>query len=139
MKATANKLLMVGSGKRKTAVAKVKVTEGSGKVVYSRLPLDELREFHRLALQEPLQMAQEIVGEIKADFTMTSFGGGKEGQIQATRLALAKALVAFTKSIELKKAYLKYDRSLLVADTRRKEAYKPGDSKARAKRQKSYR
>ena len=44
-----------------------------------------------------------------------------------------------TKSAELKKAFLSYDRGLLVADTRRKETYKPGDSKARAKRQKSYR
>ena len=39
----------------------------------------------------------------------------------------------------LKKAFLNYDRSLLVADVRHKEQYKPGDSKARRKRQKSYR
>ena len=42
-------------------------------------------------------------------------------------------------SEELKKAFVAYDKTLLVADTRRKEPYKPGDSKARAKRQKSYR
>jgi ribosomal protein S9 len=39
----------------------------------------------------------------------------------------------------LRKAFLSYDRNLLVADVRRKEAYKPGDSKARAKRQSSKR
>ncbi|KHO53687.1 MAG: 30S ribosomal protein S9 [archaeon GW2011_AR13] len=54
-------------------------------------------------------------------------------------LALAKGIVEFTKSEELTKAYLEYDRNLLVADVRRKEAYKPGDSKARSKRQASKR
>ena len=41
--------------------------------------------------------------------------------------------------LKLKKHILEYDRNLLVADVRRKEANKPGDSKARAKRQTSYR
>jgi small subunit ribosomal protein S9 len=54
-------------------------------------------------------------------------------------LAIARALVEFTKNEELKKAFASYDKNLLVADTRRKEAYKPGDSKARKKRQKSFR
>ena len=48
-------------------------------------------------------------------------------------------LRALSKSKELEKAYLAYDRNLLVADVRRKESRKPGDSKARRKRQKSYR
>ena len=39
----------------------------------------------------------------------------------------------------MRKTFLNYDRSLLIADVRRKEQYKPNDSKARAKRQKSYR
>jgi len=66
-------------------------------------------------------------------------GGGKEAQIQAARLAIAKALVAVTSADVLKKAYLAYDRNMLVADSRRKETAKPGDSAPRAKRQKSYR
>ena len=65
--------------------------------------------------------------------------GGRESQIEATRLAIARAITAFTKSPELKNAYNNYDWALLVADVRRKEQRKPGDSKARAKRQKSYR
>jgi len=48
-------------------------------------------------------------------------------------------LVAAHLSKELRKAFADYDKFLLVADIRRKEAYKPGDSKARRKRQKSYR
>ena len=45
----------------------------------------------------------------------------------------------FSKEEKLRKAFVEYDRNLLVADVRRKEAYKPGDSKARSKRQKSFR
>jgi small subunit ribosomal protein S9 len=66
-------------------------------------------------------------------------GGGEKGQIDASRLALAKAFIEATKSEELRDKYLAYDRNLLVADVRRKEAYKPGDSKARSKRQSSKR
>ena len=53
--------------------------------------------------------------------------------------AMAKAIIDYTQSDELREAFLNYDRSLLVADVRRKEACKPGDSKARAKRQSSKR
>ena len=139
MKAQNNKFLMVTAGKRKTAVAKVKVLEGKGHVSYNGAPYTQLQMFHKYSIAEPLEIAKEVVGDIKADFIITTSGGGKEGQIQAARLGLAKAIVAFTKSQELRKAFLKYDRNLIVADTRLKETYKPGDSKARAKRQKSYR
>ena len=58
----------------------------------------------------------------------------------SSRLAIASALVEHTKSEDLRKKFLDYDRQLLVADTRRKETRKPGThSRARAKRQKSYR
>lgn len=133
------KQILIVAGKRKTAVAKARVSKGTGKVFYNSLPSDELPFFHKLALKEPLAIAHDVLGKIDADIYIKTSGGGKEGQIQAARLAIAKALVAFTKSQELRKAYLKYDRNMLVADTRRKEPYKPGDSKARSKRQKSYR
>ena len=54
-------------------------------------------------------------------------------------MAIAKAIVKFTKDDNLRAAFLAYDRNLLIADTRRKEACKPGDSKARAMRQTSFR
>lgn len=127
------------SGKRKSAVAKVRLVPGSGKITFKGTPHDHMYFFHKLALHEPIQIFEHVVGKIPVDMIVTAAGGGTEGQIQAARLAIAKALVKHTKSAELKKAYLHYDRNLLVADTRRKEAYKPGDSKARAKRQKSYR
>ena len=127
------------SGKRKTAIAKVRITEGTGKIFYNRLPHTELHLFHKLSLSEPIRIYQsEIGGSLNYDFYIKTFGGGKEGQIQAARLAIAKALLHLTHSDVLKKAFIKYERNLIVQDSRRKETRKPGDSKARAKRQKSY-
>lgn len=128
------------SGKRKTAVAKLRLKEGKGNIFYNGLPYTELTLFHKLALAEPLRIYEHELGELPLqDFHIKTSGGGKEAQIQAARLALAKTLVLTSGSDILKKAYLAYDRNILVADSRRKEASKPGDSAPRAKRQKSYR
>ena len=131
---------MIFSGKRKTAVAKLRVKPGDGKIFYNYLSHTELGLFHKLALSEPVRIYQNELGEEpKLDFFIKTKGGGKESQIQAARLAIARALLVITGSDVLKKAYVRYDRNLVVQDSRRKEACKPGDSKARAKRQKSFR
>ncbi|MEK6846569.1 MAG: 30S ribosomal protein S9 [Nanoarchaeota archaeon] len=130
---------MVFSGKRKTAIAKVKIIDGSGKILYNNVLIENMRLFHKLALLEPVRIYEKIIGKLLYDLFIGVRGGGKESQVQAARLAIAKTLVAVSKSAELRDAYLKYDKHLLVADVRRKEQRKPGDSKARAKRQKSYR
>lgn len=127
------------SGKRKMAVAKLRLADGNGIVFYNGLPHSELNLFHKLALSEPLRIYEQIIGPVKHNFIIKTSGGGKEGQIQASRLAIARALVKLSNSADLKKAYISYDRNIIVQDSRRKEARKPGDSKARAKRQKSYR
>lgn len=128
------------SGKRKTAVAKLKIKPGIGKVFFNYLPYEELGLFHKLALSEPIRIySQEFGDELKYDFFIKTRGGGKEAQIQAARLSIARALLAITGSDTLKKAYMNYDRNMVVPDARRKEPCKPGDSKARAKRQKSFR
>ncbi len=127
------------SGKRKSAVARAVITAGSGKILYNNMRLENLHLFDRLKLEEPIKIAEKVLKKLEFDAKITSRGGGEKGQIDASRIALAKGLVEFTGSEELKEAYLKYDRNLLVADVRRKESNKPGDSKARAKRQKSFR
>ena len=127
------------SGKRKTAVAKLRVKQGDGKIFYNGLSHTELNLFHKLALSEPIRIYEQVLGELKHDMHITTSGGGREGQIQAARLAIAKALLNLSGSDVLKKCYISYDRNMVVQDSRRKEARKPGDSKARAKRQKSYR
>lgn len=131
---------MIFAGKRKTAVAKLWLKSGTGKIFYNFLHYMELGLFHKLALSEPLRIYQQELGdELKYDFYIRTSGGGKEAQIQAARLAVARALLYISGSDVLKKAYIKYDRNMIVQDARRKEEYKPGDSKARARRQKSYR
>ena len=78
-------------------------------------------------------------GELKFNIALNVTGGGIACQVEAGRLAIAKAIVKFTENEDVKNAFLAYDRNMLIADTRRKEAYKPGDSKARAMRQTSFR
>lgn len=129
------------SGKRKTAIAKATIREGTGIIKINHKPIETFPFLRRLMLLEPLRIAQDVLKDKLQtfDISINVKGGGVESQVEATRLAIARALVSFTKNDELKKAYLNYSRSLLIADVRRKETRKPGRSKARAKRQKSYR
>ena len=130
---------IVSSGKRKRAVARVNMVKGTGKVTINKKDYNGLQLFDKLKILEPLKIAENVLGKLEFDAKITTSGGGEKGQIDAARLALARGILGFTKSEELEKAFLEYDRNLLVADVRRKEAYKPGDSKARAKRQSSKR
>lgn len=130
---------IVESGKRKTAVARAILVEGSGKITINKKDHKTLQLFNMLKIEEPLRIAQEVLGKINFDAKISVRGGGEKSQIDAARIALSKAIVKFSNSKELSKAYLNYDRNLLVADIRRKEPNKPGDSKARSKRQSSKR
>lgn len=130
---------IITSGKRKTAIARAVLVEGSGKISINKKDYNTLQRFDMLKIEEPIKIAKEILGKINFDISINVRGGGEKSQIEASRLALAKAIVEFSKSDVLIKTYLEYDRNLLVADVRRKEACKPGDSKARKKRQSSKR
>lgn len=132
---------IVVSGKRKTAIAKATIKPGTGKILINGKPPEILGYFKNLLIKEPFKIAENILKEKARSFDISVIvsGGGVESQTEAARLAIARALVVATGSKELKKAYLHYDRALLVADVRRKEQRKPCDSKARAARQKSYR
>ena len=127
------------SGKRKSSIARVTLKEGNGTVrINNQLLAHFSNKLARERINEPLKIAgMETVQGLNVDIDV--LGGGWQSQTEAVRLAIAKGLVAYTKSDKLKKDYLTYDRHLLIADTRRKETRKPNDSKARAKRQKSYR
>ena len=130
---------MITSGRRKTAIARAVTTKGTGKITINKKPYSILNVFDRLKIEEPIRIAENIIGKFDFDVSIHVKGGGLKGQIEAARLALARAIVKFAKNKNLEKAFLDYDRALLVADVRRKEAYKPGDSKARRKRQSSKR
>lgn len=127
------------TGSRKHAIARATLIPGTGKIRINNQLLDIYEpEIARLRIQEPLILAGDIAKQVNININVN--GGGVSGSADASRLAIAKALVEFAgKTSKLKEQYLAYDRQLLVADVRYKETCKPNDSKARAKRQKSYR
>ena len=131
--------IVTASGKRKRAIARATIKQGKGIVKVNNLNLDFYEpKISRLKLKEPLIIAQDFVN--KVDININVFGGGMASQADASRLAIAKGLVEYSKSEKLKEDFLKYDRNLLVADSRHKESSKPNrHGQARAKRQKSYR
>ena len=121
------------SGKRKRAIARATLKDGKGIIKINNQLLDILEpKFVRMKIMEPLLLAGDLVKKI--DININVAGGGIISQAEAVRLAIARVLVEYSKSNSLKETFLKYDRHLLVADVRRKEAYKPGDSKARQAR-----
>ena len=127
------------SGKRKTAIAKASIVSGKGRILINKIPYENLDFFKVLMIKEPIEITKKVLGKFNFDIAVNVKGGGSESQIEASRLAIARAIVEFSKSEKLKKEFIDYDKNLMIADTRRKEAYKPGDSKARKKRQKSFR
>jgi len=129
------------TGKRKTAIAKATIKAGSGVIKINKKALNSFPNLRRLYINEPLRIAQDVLKDevSKCDISVRVTGGGMESQAEASRLAIGRALVNFTGNKDLKSAFVTHDRSILVADVRRKEMRKPGDSKARRKRQTSYR
>ena len=127
------------AGKRKRAVARATIRKGKGKITINSRNLEILEpEVSRQRVMEPVMIAGDLAKGL--DIRVNVTGSGWSSQIEAARLAIAKALIKYTGSAQLKKKYLDYDRHLLVADTRYKETRKPGThSKARAKRQLSFR
>ena len=123
-------------GKRKTAIARATLKPGKGKITINNQSLENFSsDIIRIRISEPLVLAGDVAKKINLNVSVN--GGGVNGQADAVRLAMARALVEHDK--KLKKVFDEYDRLLLVADVRRKEVCKPNDSKARSKRQKSYR
>jgi len=128
---------IISTGKRKTAIARATLKNGTGKVIVNNKDVSVLEPtIARLKLQEPLILAGDSAK--KVDISVKVIGGGFMSQTIASRLAIGRSLVE--KFPKLKETFLDYDRQLLVADVRRKEAVKPNShGSARSKRQKSYR
>ena len=126
------------SGKRKTAVARAVVKEGSGKVTINKTPIEIYSpELAKLKIQEPIGMAGTKAKEV--DISVNVVGGGVMGQAAAIRTAIARGLVDFFKDDDLEATYRAYDRTLMINDDRRKLPKQPLGHGARAKKQKSYR
>ena len=113
-------------GRRKCAVARVYVTEGTGKITINKRDLTEYfpSSILQFVVKQPLQLLD--VAE-KYDIKVNLFGGGYTGQSQALRLAIARALVKI--NAEDKKALRA--EGFMTRDPRAVERKKPGQPKAR--------
>jgi small subunit ribosomal protein S9 len=129
--------LSIIKGKRKRAIARAILKQGTGKVRINGKLLEIIEpKLVRLKIMEPLLLAKDVADEV--DINISVSGGGIMSQADAVRLAIGKSLAIYNKKLE--KIFLDYDRQLLVADVRRRETSKPNrHGQARAKRQKSYR
>lgn len=126
------------SGKRKTAIARGTVKEGSGRVKVNRKPVELYSpELAKLKILEPLELAGSLRDSV--DINIRVVGGGVMSQAEAARMVVAKGLVEYSGDVKLKDKYVQYDRTMLVGDPRRSEPKKFGGPGARAKNQKSYR
>jgi small subunit ribosomal protein S9 len=127
------------SGKKKTAIARATVSEGAGRVRVNSQPIELVEpETARLKMLEPFRIAGEDLRDT-VDIQVDVDGGGIMGQADAVRTAIARGLVEFTGDMELRDAYMSFDRTLLVNDVRQTEPKKWGGPGARARYQKSYR
>lgn len=140
-KAGARKKAVIAKGKRKRAIARATLTQGSGRILINgkdimNIKPDVLREL----ILEPVKIAEQAGNVAKAsDIYVDIHGGGTSGQAQAARSAIAKVLAGAVGGEGLERAYMSYDRTLIVDDTRRVEPKKFLGRKARARFQKSYR
>jgi small subunit ribosomal protein S9 len=115
-----------GTGRRKTATARVYMKTGTGKITVNDRPLDEFfgRETGRMIVRQPLQVAQV---ENRFDFAVQVAGGGITGQAGAIRHGITRALMEFDESLRpsLRKA------GFVTRDAREVERKKVGRRKAR--------
>jgi small subunit ribosomal protein S9 len=133
------KKVLVVSGKRKTATARAVVKPGVGRVRINMVPVEIYEpQIAREKIMEPLLQAGEDVWK-QMDMDVKTSGGGYMGQAEAARMAVANALLKWTKSSHLRTVFTEYDRTMIAGDSRRKEPKKFGGPGARAKEQKSYR
>lgn len=114
------------TGRRKTAIARVYMKEGTGQVTVNKRDVKEY--FPTSVLQYTVKQAFEVTQtENKFDLYVNLDGGGYKGQAEALRMAIARALVKLNP--EYRKA-LK-DKGLLRRDPRMVERKKPGQPGAR--------
>jgi small subunit ribosomal protein S9 len=115
-----------GTGRRKTAAARVYMKPGTGKITVNDRPLDEFfgRETGRMMVRQPLELTQL---EGRFDFDVTVAGGGITGQAGAIRLGITRALMEYDETLRqpLRVA------GFVTRDAREVERKKVGRRKAR--------
>jgi small subunit ribosomal protein S9 len=119
-----------GTGRRKSAVARVFMKPGKGDIVVNDKPLDVFfsRETGRMVVRQPLELT-EMIG--KFDIMVNVCGGGESGQAGAVRHGITRALIDYDANLKptLSKA------GLVTRDAREVERKKVGLRKARRRKQ----
>jgi small subunit ribosomal protein S9 len=119
-----------GTGRRKSAVARVFIKPGKGEIVVNDKPIDEFfsRETGRMVVRQPLELT-EMMG--KFDIMVNVAGGGESGQAGAVRHGITRALIDYDASLKptLSQA------GLVTRDAREVERKKVGLRKARRRKQ----
>ncbi|MDB5814062.1 MAG: ribosomal protein [Rhodocyclales bacterium] len=119
-----------GTGRRKTAVARVFIKAGSGKIVVNGKPIDVFfsRETGRMIVRQPLELTQNVD---RFDILVNVSGGGESGQAGAVRHGITRALIDFDAELKptLKKA------GFVTRDAREVERKKVGLHGARRRKQ----
>ena len=121
-----SKPLVQATGRRKQAVARVRLRDGEGKITVNGRDIEDYfpSDTHRMILTEPLRVTD--TGD-RYDIDATMDGGGTSGQAGALRLGIARALIELDEELRptLKRA------GFLTRDAREKESKKYGLKKAR--------
>lgn len=115
-----------GTGRRKTAVAQVKLFPGKGNIIVNGKPYEELFTSleHQRTILQPLLVTENLG---KYNIVVKVNGGGVSGQSDAIRHGIARALVELNESMKP----LLRQNGLLTRDPRIKERKKPGLKRAR--------
>ncbi|HJV27272.1 MAG TPA: 30S ribosomal protein S9 [Aromatoleum sp.] len=119
-----------GTGRRKTAVARVFIKPGTGNIVVNGKPVDEFfsRETGRMIVRQPLVLTET---EGRFDILVNVTGGGESGQAGAVRHGITRALIEY--DAELKSPLRK--AGFVTRDAREVERKKVGFRKARRRKQ----
>jgi small subunit ribosomal protein S9 len=119
-----------GTGRRKSAVARVFLKPGKGEIVVNCKPVDEFfsRQTGRMIVRQPLQLTDNLA---RFDIFINVTGGGESGQAGAVRHGITRALIDYDETLKapLKKA------GLVTRDAREVERKKVGLHKARRRKQ----
>jgi small subunit ribosomal protein S9 len=119
-----------GTGRRKSAVARVFLKPGKGDIVVNGKPVDEFfsRETGRMIVRQPLALTENLT---RFDLYINVTGGGESGQAGAVRHGITRALIDYDETLKatLKKA------GLVTRDAREVERKKVGLHKARRRKQ----
>jgi small subunit ribosomal protein S9 len=122
--------LYYGTGRRKSAVARVFMKRGTGSIVVNGKPVDEFfsRVTGRMIVRQPLELVEQTAS---FDIRVNVSGGGESGQAGAVRHGITRALIEY--DAELKSALSK--AGFVTRDAREVERKKVGLHKARRRKQ----